>query len=217
MLLHLPLLAGTLVVAAVLSGCATHAAPAISAHDLATARAFNEFTVYWDGPSVDGIPLTAADNLYNFVNSSVGFAIYYGNCESRGTFHTAGCTLPVKITTVIYVAHSNASLGPQHNVRLRNVPAVIYDGGDDIEMYTDHQAVNIVADSPKRALAAVAALEPFNRTPTTNFPAFPKPYFQPGLSREQLAAQAGSATGPTGATTAISPPAALEPAPAPSS
>jgi len=210
------LLAATIAATIALAGCATHPAPAISAHDLATARAFNKFTVYWDGPSVDGITLTAADNLYNFVNSSVGFGMYYGNCEGRGTFRTAGCTLPVKITTAIYVAHSNSSLGTQYAERLRGVPAVLYDGGDDVEMYTDHQQITIVADSPQRALAAVAALEPFNRTPTAYFPAFPQPYFQPGLTQAELAAQAG-ASGPTGATSAIAPPAVLEPAPSASS
>ena len=203
-----------LAAAVTLTGCTTHPAPPISASDLARARAFNRFTVYWAGRSVDGIPLTAADNLYNFINSSVGFAMYYGDCESRGALHTAGCTLPVKITTVIYQPHSNASLGLQRNVRLRGVPAVIFGGGNDIEIYTDRQAIDIAADSPRRALAAVAALKPFNRTPTANFPAFPQPYFQPGLSQEQLDAQAGAApTGTTGATSDIAP--ALEPAPTP--
>lgn len=203
--------------AVTLTGCTTHPAPPISASDLARARAFNRFTVYWAGRSVDGIPLTAADNLYNFINSSVGYAMYYGDCESRGALHTAGCTLPVKITTVIYQPHSNASLGLQRNVRLHGMPAVIYGGGNDIEIYTDRQAIDIAADSPRRALAAVAALKPFNRTPTANFPAFPQPYFQPGISAEQLALQAAGATGPTGATSDIAPPAALEPTPAPGS
>ena len=43
---------------------------------------FKQFTVYWAGMSVDGVPLTAADNLSDF-NSSVGFALYYGDCEAR--------------------------------------------------------------------------------------------------------------------------------------
>jgi hypothetical protein len=209
-------LAGLLAAAVSLAACTTHPAPPISAVDLAQARAFKKFTVYWAGRHVDGVPLTAADNLYNFVNSSVGFAMYYGDCESRGTFHTAGCRLPLKITTVIYQAHSNVGLGIQHNVRLRTVPAVVFGGGNDIEIYTDRQAIDIVADSPRRALAAVAALEPFNRTPTPAFPAFPQPYFQPGLTQQQLDAQAGAIPiGTTGATSDIAPPAALEPAPTP--
>ena len=208
-------MAAALAATVALGGCTTHPAPPISASYLAAARAFNKFTVYWAGRSVDGVPLTAADNLYNFVNSSVGFAMYYGDCESRGAFRTAGCTLPLKITTSIYVPHSNVPLGPQQNVRLRGVPAVIFGGGDDIEIYTDRQSIDIVADSPQRALAAVDALEPFNRTPTADFPAFPQPYFQPGLSQEQLDALAGStgATGAVGATSDIGPPAALEPTP----
>lgn len=207
-------LAAVLAAAATLAACTTHPAPVISAKDLQQARAFKKFTVYWAGRSVDGVPLTAADNLYNFVSTSVGFAMYYGDCEGRGTLHAGGCTLPLKITTVIYEAHSNASLGIQHNVRLRSVPAVVFGGGDDIEIYTDRQAIDIVADSPHRALAAVAALEPFNRTPTRDFPAFPQPYFQPGLTQQQLDVQAGVApTGTTGATSDIAPPAALEPAP----
>jgi hypothetical protein len=207
-----------LVAAVTLAGCATGPAPPISAADLASARAFNRFTVYWAGRGVDGVPLTAADNLYNF-NSNAGFAMYYGDCESRGPLRDSGCTLPLKITTVIYEPHSDASFGPQHNVRLRGVPAVIYGGGDDIEIYTDRQAIDIAADSPRRALAAVNALEPFNRTPTADFPAFPQPYFQPGVSAEQLALQAAATgpTGPTGATSDIVPPAALEPTPGPGS
>ena len=77
---------------ATLAGCATHMAPPISAQDLYQARQFKEYTVYWAGPAVAGEPLTAADNLYDFVSSNIGFAMYYGNCEGRGTFHTAGCT-----------------------------------------------------------------------------------------------------------------------------
>src|ERR1700730_18761366 len=69
-------LVGLLAVAATLAACTTHPAPPISAVDLAQARAFQKVTVYWAGRRVDGVPLTAADNLYNFVNSSVGFAMY---------------------------------------------------------------------------------------------------------------------------------------------
>ena len=205
-----------------LAGCATHTAPPISANDLREARQFKEYTVYWAGPTVDGEPLTAADNLFNFVSSTIGFAMYYGNCEGRGTFHTAGCTLPLKITTVRYVAHSDDSFGPLRWVtmpRLNNVPAVIYHGGDDMEIYTDQQAIDIVADSPGRALAAANALRPFNRMPTASFPAFPKPFFTPGVAPIPAGAGAtgpsgaSGVTGVTGATSDITPPPALEPAP----
>jgi hypothetical protein len=218
-------LAGAAVLAAtaVLAGCTTHAAPAISAADLKEARQFPEFTVYWAGLTVDGEPLTAADNLANFV-SGIGFALYYGDCEGRGTFHTAGCALPLKITTALYQPHTDASFGPLTTVTLRGVPAVVYHGGDDIEIYTDHQTIDIAADTPARARAAVRALEPFNRTPTASFPAFPQPYYHPDPTQQELDAEMGTGasgpTGPTGATgttSDISPPPALEPTPAASS
>jgi hypothetical protein len=215
---RLRLAAIPLVVAAVavLAGCTTHPVSAISAGDLATARKFKEYTVYWAGPEVDGEPLTAADNLSSFVSSNIGFALYYGNCEGRGTFHTAGCTLPLKITTVIYSPHSDASFGPQRWVtlpKLNDVPAVVYNGGDSWEIYTDRQAIDIVADTPERALAAVNALEPFNRVPSPGFPAFPKPFFTPNVPPPPPNEGTGP-TGVTGATSDITPPPQLEPAPA---
>jgi hypothetical protein len=204
-----------------LAGCTTRQAPPISAYALSQARYFGNFTVYWAGTRIDGIPLTAADSPLDFINSSVGFALYYGDCLGRGTFHSGGCTLPLKITTVLYKAHSDASYGTQHWVLVHRVPAVVYHGGDDIEIYTDRQAIDIVAATPKLASDASVALRPFNRTPTETFPAFPQPYFRPNPSQAALNAAAGAtgATGPTGTTGAtgttsdIGPPSALEPTP----
>jgi len=95
------------------------------------------------------------------------------------------------------------------------MPAVIYHGGDDIELYTDKMNVDIVADSPQRAITAAEDLRPFNRGTSPDWPAFPKPYFTPNPTQAQLNALA-AATGPTtatGATSSIGPPAALEPTP----
>jgi hypothetical protein len=134
----------------------------------------------------------------------------YGNCEGRGTLRDGGCTLPLKITTTIYTAHSDASFGPQHWLQIHGVPAVIYHGGDDIEIYTDRQYIDIVADSPARAMAAADALEPFNRTPSSYWPAFPQPAYTPNPPEVNGST---ATTGPIGATTAIAPPDVLEPAP----
>jgi hypothetical protein len=207
-------IAATFAAASVLAGCATHAAPPISKSDFAWARAFKQFTVYWAGLKVDGVPLTAVAKPSAFYSPG-GFIAYYGDCGSRGTFHADGCTLPLKITTAIYSPHSDVSFGPQHWLQLHGMPAVVYHGGHDIEIYTDRQVIDISADSPARALAAAKIVRPFNRTPTVGFPAFPRPYYQPNVSAEQLAAQT-AATGPTGATGATSdirPPVELEPAP----
>ena len=57
-----PALAAALAAATLLAGCTNHEAPPISAVDLAQARIFKEFTVYWAGNRIDGVPLTAADS-----------------------------------------------------------------------------------------------------------------------------------------------------------
>jgi hypothetical protein len=199
---------------AALAGCATHQVPPLSAAALTTARTFKQYTVYWAGPEVGGAAVTEADSPLYF-SAPVGFTMYYGNCEPRRGLHDGGCTLPLKITTTIYSAHSDASFGPQRWVQFHGVPAVIYHGGDDIELYTDDKNVDIVADSPQRAVAAAEALRPFNRGTSPDDPAFPPPYFTPNPTQAQLNAQA-VANGPTdatGATSSIGPPSALEPTP----
>jgi hypothetical protein len=206
-----PAILGILAAAAVLAGCTTHPVPPISAAALATARTFKEYTVYWAGLEVDGTPLTQADTPLAFY-SPVGFTAYYGNCGGRGILHDQGCNLPLTITTSVYSPHSDAAFGPQQWLHLHGVPAVVYHGGDDIEIYTDRMDIDIAADSPARARDAAKALEPFNRTGSPGFPAFPQPYYTPNLSRAQLASPTGP-TGPTGATSDIAPPAALEPSP----
>ena len=209
--------AAAVVAGGLLAGCTTHGAGPISDTDLHTALDFSEFTVYWAGPTVDDVPLTAADNLDDF-SSSAGFTMYYGDCGGRGTLHASGCTLPLRITTALYSPHSDVSFGPQHWIAVHGVPAVVYNRSRNMEIYTDRQSIDIAADTPARAQAAAQALTPFNRDVTENFPAFPQPYFRPGVSQEDLDAQAAAAIGPTGATGAtsnISPPPALEPTPIP--
>ena len=76
----LPKVALGLAAAGLLAGCATHPAPPISASQLAYARSFRGYTVYWAGRSVDGAPLTAADNgnSPNYA-PTIGLTLYYGN------------------------------------------------------------------------------------------------------------------------------------------
>ncbi len=197
--------------AAAVAGCSTHQVAPISSAALASAHTFKKYTDYWAGLEVDGARLTDADSPLLFY-SPVGFTMYYGNCEGRGALHDGGCTMPLRITTTIYAAHSDASFGPQHWLELHGVPAVVYDGGDDIEIYTDRQDIDIVADDPARAMAAALALQPFNRIPSPNFPAFPQPVYTPNPPPAPPNGTAGL-TGPTGATTTIAPPPELEPAP----
>jgi hypothetical protein len=203
-----PALAAVVACAVVLAGCSTHPVPPITPAALAAARSFREYVDYWAGLAVDGVRLTVADTPDDFY-SPVGFTMYYGNCEGRGTLRDGGCTLPLKITTTIYSPHSDASFGPQHWVEVHGVPAVVYDGGKEMEIYTDHQDIDIVADSRARAAAAAAALEPFNRVPS---PPFPQPLYTPNPPQVSLNGASGP-TGATGATTGLAPPPELEPAP----
>ena len=206
-----------LVLAVVIAGCPTRAAAPVTPSELAAAQSFKQFTVYWVGRRFGGVALTATAEPSTFYSPG-GFIAFYGDCGDRGPFHAGGCTLPLKITTAIYTAHSDKSYGPQRWVTLHGVPAVVYHGGRAIEIYTDHKTINVMADKPALAMAAADALEPFNRVASAGFPAFPPPTYEPNLSREELQAQriAGGATGVTGATSDIRPPATLEPAVRPS-
>ena len=199
---------------AVLAGCTTRQVPPLSDAAITAARSFKEYTVYWAGPEVGGARVTQADSPLYFY-APVGFTVYYGNCEDRGGLRDGGCTLPLKITTNIYSAHSDASFGPQRWVQFHGVPAVVYDGGDDIELYTDNKDVDIVADSPQRAVTAAEALRLFNRGASVERPAFSAPYYTPDPTQAELNAQvvASGPTNATGATSKIGPPAALEPTP----
>jgi hypothetical protein len=211
-------LTATTALGVLLAGCTTHAVAPMSAAAIAPEREgphkFKEYTVYWAGMEVDGARLTDADSpaFFDTLYAPVGFTLYYGNCEGRGALRDGGCTLPLRITTTIYTAHSDASYGTQRWTEIHGVPAVVYDGGDAIEIYTDHQDVDIVADSPARAASAAAALEPFNRVPSPGWPAFPQPVYTPDPPQAQLNGNTGP-TGVTGATTGIGPPSQLEPAP----
>jgi hypothetical protein len=174
--------------AGLVAGCATGPAPPISAKQLAYAHSFDLFTLYWAGRSVDGIPLTEADGLGDY-DVQIGVTMFYGNCVHKSVLKLGGCTLPLKVTTVWYIPHSNISLGPQRKVRVHGVPAVIFNHGDEVEVYTDAMAVDVIGATPKLTLAGIKQLTTFNRKPSVAWPAFPPPEFTPGVSLKQLAAE----------------------------
>jgi len=194
--------------AGLVAGCATGPAPPISATQLAYAHSFNLFTLYWAGKRVDGIPLTEADGLGDYA-PPVGISMYYGNCLHKSPVKLGGCTLPLKITTIWYIPHSNRSLGPRRNIRVHGVPALIFNHGDEVELYTDEMLVDVIGATPKLTMAGVKHLTTFNRKPTAAWPAFPPPDFTPGVSLKQLAAEKLAATG---ATKPDKPPGDLQPA-----
>ncbi len=164
-----------------LGGCGTDSPKPIAADALAEAQTFPYYRVYWAGPSFDGHRLISADGLRAYV-STVGDSVYYGDCvERKGIFGGGSCQLPLQVTTVVYVLHSNATLGTQRNVLVRGVPATVYDEGHSIEIYSGRVAIDIFSDSYAHALQATRELRPMN-APGSAAGNLPAPVFCPGLS-----------------------------------
>jgi hypothetical protein len=168
-------------------GCATVQPAPLAAGPLAEAQTFPFFRVYWVGPRFGSAPLAAADGLRNYI-SSAGDSVYYGNCASgKGGLGGNGCALPLQVTTTVYTRHANALLGAQRNVLLRGVPAVIYEGGNSIELYTGRLAIDVYSENLAAGLGAVRALRPLNAPGSAGAP-LPPPVYCPGLSGPRPAA-----------------------------
>jgi hypothetical protein len=175
------LAASVLYAALALGGCATGHPRPIASGELQEAQLFPYYRVYWVGPSFDGHPLAAVDGIRGYINA-VGDSVYYGDCvQSKGIFGGGSCLLPLQVTTVIYRMHLNSTLGPQRNMVVRGVPAVVYDEGRSIELYSGHAAIDIFSDTYPHALAAANELLPLNApgSPAGNLP---PPVYCPGLS-----------------------------------
>jgi hypothetical protein len=159
----IPLAAAALLLAAMaLSGCGTARPGPVRYHELISAQTFPYFRVYWVGTNFGGLPLSAVDGMNGYI-ASVGDSVYYGNCvQSKGIFGGGSCVLPLQVTTVVYHRHSNEPLGAQHNLLIRGVPAVAYDGGRNIELYSGHVAIDVFSDTFEHALRASQELYPVN-------------------------------------------------------
>jgi hypothetical protein len=169
-------------------GCATDQPTPLTVRELAEAQTFPFYRVYWVGPRFGAYRLVAADGRNNYI-STVGDGVYYGNCVSGKSTALGGngCELPLQVTTLIYTRHANAPLGPQRNTVLRGVPAVIYDGGHSIELYSGRVAIDVFSDDLSDALRAVSALRPINAPGSATRP-LPLPVYCPGLSGPRSAA-----------------------------
>jgi len=179
--LRILLALGALAVALLASGCGTGHPRPIATGELAEVQTFPYFRVYWAGPSFESHTLAATDGLSGYIDK-IGVSVYYGDCvQSKGIFGGGSCLLPLQVTTVVYRLHSNASLGPQRNTIVRGVPAVIYDGGHTIELYTGRLAIDVFSDTFAHALHATSELLPVNAPGTSSGP-LPAPVYCPGLS-----------------------------------
>jgi hypothetical protein len=171
----------TLGLALVAAGCGTGDPRPLAAGTLAEAETFPYFRVYWVGPRFAGQPLAAADGQVGY-DSGIGDSVYYGDCVQRkGIFGGGNCLLPLQVTTVIYGLHSNATLGPQSNMVIRGVPAVVYDEGRSIELYSGRLAIDIFSDTFAHAHRAALELRPLNAPGSATGKLAP-PVFCPGLS-----------------------------------
>jgi hypothetical protein len=181
MALRAALALAVLCAALAVGGCATGHPRPLAAGTLAEAETFPYFRVYWVGPTFADQPLAAADGLQGY-NSGVGDSVYYGDCVQRkGIFGGGSCLLPLQVTTVIYGLHSNATLGPQSNTLIRGVPAVVYDEGRSIEIYSGRLAIDVFSDTFAHAHQAALELHPLN-APGSATGKLPPPVFCPGLS-----------------------------------
>jgi hypothetical protein len=179
--LRVSLALATLGAALSAGGCATGHPRPIAAGTLAEAETFPYFRVYWVGPSFADQSLAAADGQIGYA-SGLGDSVYYGDCVKRkGIFGGGNCLLPLQVTTVIYGLHSNATLGPQSNTVIRGVPAVVYDEGRSIELYSGRLAIDIFSDTFTHAHQAALELRPLN-APGSSTGKLPPPVFCPGLS-----------------------------------
>ncbi len=114
--------------------------------------------------------------------------------RARGRCTPAGCVLPLQVTTVIWHHHSNAALGrPVATSSCAACPATVFNGGRSIEVYTGKQAIDVVADTPARALAAARALRPLNAPGSAQGP-LPLPDYCPGFVGHQRRTSPSRAT-----------------------
>jgi hypothetical protein len=177
-----PLGAAALVAAGIaLGGCHTHPARPIDPRALAGVRSFQSFTIFWAGRRFEGFHLTAADRPRDY-EPSLGMRVYYGDCIQPKGITSGGCTLPLEVNTVLYRPHSNDGLGDQRSETVRGVPAVVYDKGRSIELYTGCLVVDVFANNPARALRAAEALGPLNPVGPPAGHDLPPPLFPPGDS-----------------------------------
>ncbi|HUH81045.1 MAG TPA: hypothetical protein VLZ06_06930 [Solirubrobacteraceae bacterium] len=168
-----------LLVVLALAGCGTSRPVQVRDYELVSAQTFPFYRIYWVGPEFGGLPLSAVDGLSGYI-SSVGDSVYYGNCvRSKGIFGGGSCRLPLQVTTVIYHRHSNQALGAQRNIVIRGVPAVVYDGGRSMELYSGHVAIDVFSDTFEHALRASQQLYPVN-APGSNKGELPPPVYCPG-------------------------------------
>ena len=131
------------------------AGPSFTVED---ARAFDDFPLFYAGPSADGLPLTAVlrrDDTASYVS------FVYGDCDASGD---AGCAPPAEIQVWpsclrSFALYDVASGSPAPEwVEARGVRGALFDRGTRLELETGRSLVVVFADSRARVLRIVAEL-----------------------------------------------------------
>lgn len=128
--------------------------------DVAGAREFERFPVYWLGETFEGLDVT---RISGAGGESVGVGIIYGTCTPSG-FLEPRCTLPLQIQIVPLCFHLDAVMLPpsERMRRIRGAPVGTQDGAPvlltrktQIKLY---RGEGTDARIPLRALEALRSL-----------------------------------------------------------
>ena len=124
---------------------------------------------------------TAATPTAPALTSTLTIPVGSTTTSAAKRFYTVQSGDTLQVTTVVYRLHSNATLGPQRNIVVRGVPAVVYDEGRSIELYTGRVAIDVFSDTFTHVLAASERVQPLN-APAASSGNLPPPVYCPGLS-----------------------------------
>jgi hypothetical protein len=138
---------------------------------------FDEFELYWLGQEFDGLELYATVRQVEPTvagepagRDSVDFL--YGDCDARD----GGCPFPLEVQVwpacrryrALYELGGEAY--PYEELRLRGVPAALFDGGTRLELYTGAVTVVLFGDGPARVREAAQHLRGTVGGPTAGDP-----------------------------------------------
>jgi hypothetical protein len=138
-----------------LMGCGSKSA------DLTASKRFDRYELYYLGRSFAGLPLTDA-GAGEFI---------YGDCDPGDD---EGCAPPIEIQNYSACERNLSSYtgqgsGPEKRLRVRGVPAAVFEDGGRIEVYTGRTTVVIFSD--EATLRAAEALRPIRgKGPTVKLP-----------------------------------------------
>jgi hypothetical protein len=166
-------------VLAALLGCGVAWAGTTEAN-LAAAKAFHGYPVYWAGEEVAGLPLEEFAGNPGSVRKA-GWTSYYGTCELQGTDHPS-CAPPLQIQVFSTCTRWAAALDHQKSVfAFRGAQAHWFPGikvkglkglqeSGPLEIFTGRVTVVVFAETKQIAFAAGRALRTVRQARPTQLP-----------------------------------------------